>query len=119
MVKFILETIHDTVYQIVKYGVIVGLLLSFVVLFVGSVLLRDTYYITKNPRFFISETLIMGVLTGLPVAYITYLRSGSHKQSIQDFGLFFLKIVLLHIGFQLSGVYSVIFPASSNLEKNV
>ena len=117
MVKFMLDNIHDTVYQVVKYGVIIGLLLSFLVLFIGSVLVHDTHYITKNPKFFVSETLIMGILTGLPIAYITYLRGGTRKESIQDFGLFFFKIVLLHIGFQLSGVYSVIFPMSSNLEK--
>lgn len=117
MVKFTSDNIQDTVYQVVKYGVIVGLLVSFLVLFVGSVLVHDTHYITKNPKFFISETLIMGILTGLPVAYITYLRGGSHRQSFHDFGLFFFKIVLLHIGFQLSGVYSVIFPMTSNLEK--
>ena len=119
MVKFVLDNIHDTVYQVVKYGFIVGLFISFLVLFVGSILVHDTYYIKKNPKFFISETLIMGVLTGLPIAYITYLRGGSRKDSLHDFGLFFLKIVLLHIGFQLSGVYSVIFPLSSNLESNL
>ena len=109
--------VHNSVYKVIKYGLISGIAVSFLVLLAGSVLVHDTYYIEKNPKFFISETLIMGILTGLPVMYITLLRGGTKKQSIQDFGLFFLKIVLLHLGFQLSGVYSVIFPKSSNMER--
>jgi hypothetical protein len=33
--------------------------------------------------------------------------------AVIDSGLIFVKIVLLHIGFQLSGVYSVLFPNSN------
>ena len=109
--------ISDSVYKVIKYGIIVGIALSFAVLFAGSILVHDTYYITKNPKFFIAESLVMGILTGLPILLINYLRGGSKSQSIQEFTLFFFKIVLLHIGFQLSGVYSVLFPKSSNLEK--
>jgi len=110
------ENIHDTVYKVIKYGVISGLAISFMVLLVGSFLIRDTYYITKNPKFFISETLIMGILTGLPVIYISYLRGGARTETLQEFTLLFLKIALIHIGFQLSGVYSVLFPKSSHIE---
>ena len=112
----LINTVSDSVYKVIKYGLISGLAISFLVLLVGSVLVHDTYYITKNPKFFISETLIMGILTGLPILYMNYLRGGSRTESLQQFGLFFLKIALIHVGFQLSGVYSVLFPKSSNMD---
>lgn len=111
----LINTVSESVYKVIKYGLISGLALSFLVLLVGSFLVHDTYYITKNPKFFISETLIMGILTGLPVLYISYLRGGTKKESLQHFTLLFLKIAVIHIGFQLSGVYSVLFPESSNM----
>ena len=108
--------IAHQVYQVIKYGVLIGVVLSFVILVVGSALVHDTTYITKNPKFFLSETLLMGILTSLPVMYISYLRGSPHANTIRDFWIIFLKIVFLHVGFQLSGVYSVLFPASSSME---
>jgi len=105
----------ETVYSLVKYGVILGLILGFGLLLVGSILVRDTYYITKSPRLFATETALMGVLTSLPILFICYTRGAGTLKTALDTGLFFLKIVLLHLGFQLSGVYSVLFPESSNL----
>ena len=78
--------------------------------------MHDTYYIQKNPKFFLSETLLMGFLTGLPIIYICWLRKVPVATSLIDFGLFFLKIVLIHVGFQLSGVYTVLFPMSGDLD---
>jgi hypothetical protein len=108
--------IAPLVYKVIKYGIIFGLGLSFIVLVIGSLLVHDTHYIEKNPRFFLSETLLMGILTGLPVIYISWLRKVPIKNSIEGFSLFFLKIILIHIGFQLSGVYTVLFPLSGDLD---
>ena len=58
----------------------------------------------------------MGFLTSLPVIYISYLRGSPQVNTIRDFFLIFIKIVFLHAGFQLSGVYSVLFPDSSSME---
>ena len=110
--------IAHTVYQVIKYGVLLGVFLSFVILCIGSALVHDTTYITKNPKFFLSETLVMGILTSLPVIYISYLRGSPQVNTVRDFFLIFLKIVFLHVGFQLSGVYSVLFPASSSMESS-
>ena len=107
--------IATTVYHVIKYGIITGISLSAIILIIGSILVHDTYYIKNDPKFFISEMLIMGILTSLPILYISYLRGGAIKTTIQEFSLLFIKIVLIHLGFQLSGVYSVLFPKSSNL----
>ncbi len=110
------EDIAHTVYHVIKYSIFIGMGVGFLILFIGSVLVNDTTYIVKNPKFFLSETLVMGLLTALPVIYISYLRGSPQVQTIRDFGVIFLKIVLVHVGFQLSGVYSVLFPSSSKLE---
>ena len=104
------------VYHVIKYGIIAGLSASLIVLIIGSILVHDTYYITKNPKFFVSETLIMGMLTSIPILFISYLRGYPPTKTLTEFTLFFIKIIIIHIGFQLCGVYSVLFPKSSNLK---
>ena len=99
-------------YNIIKYSILFGIVVGFSMLFIASALVHDIAYIQKNPKFFLGETLIMGVLTTIPIMVICYLRGASKNETINSSGLFFLKIVLIHIGFQLSGVYSVIFPKS-------
>lgn len=106
---------EETVYSLIKYGVLLGIAIGFGILLVGSILVRDTYYITKSPRLFATETLLMGILTSIPILFICYTRGAGTLTTALDTGLFFLKIVAIHIGFQLSGVYSVLFPESSNL----
>ena len=108
-----ITTLHDTVYNVIKYGILVGAALGFTLLIITSILVHDTSYITKNPKFFASETIVMGLLSSLPIVYISWLRGGSKVQTIEEFGLVFAKIALLHITFQLSGVYSIIFPKSA------
>jgi uncharacterized membrane protein YozB (DUF420 family) len=110
-----IDNISDLVYKIIKYAVIFGISLSFIVLTATSILVRDTGYITKHPRYFLSETLIMGLLTCIPVLYISFLRGGNKKETAQEFGLLFFKIIFLHITFQLSGIYSVLFPDSATM----
>jgi hypothetical protein len=105
------------IYKIIKYFVLFGIAISLILLIGGSVLVRDTYYIEKNPRFFISETLVMGLLSSLPIIYISVLRKAPLGKSITDFFLLFCKVAFLHVGFQLSGVYSVLFP-KSGMEHN-
>ena len=102
----------NTVYKVIKYGMIVGLLVSFIVLIICSVIVNDNYYIFKNPKFFFSEMLVMGILATAPIGYISYLRGAPIASSYNELCILFLKMVLLHVGFQLSGVYSVFFPKS-------
>ena len=62
-----MRDIPTTVYNTIKYGIILGLSVSILVLIAGSILVHDTDYIVKHPKFFISETLIMGILTSIPI----------------------------------------------------
>ena len=108
------KNLTEAVYTFLKYAILAGIVVGFGCLAVCSALVFDTAYIQKNPKTFLSETLIMGVLTAIPIGYLTYVRgTTSVKRIFSDSSLIFLKIVLLHVGFQLSGVYSVLFPASA------
>jgi hypothetical protein len=95
---------------------LLSLSIGFLVLFVTSAIVRDTYWIEKNPSIFIKETALMAVLTTLPILYISYQRGGTVKETFLESLLLFSKIALLHVTFQLSGVYSVLFPKSANPE---
>lgn len=98
------------VYEYLKYSIIVGLILTFGSLIVCSALVFDTTYIQQNPKNFLVETLLMGTLTAIPIAYLSYMRgASSYKVIVRDTSVFFLKMILIHIGFQLSGVYTVVF----------
>lgn len=102
------------VYDVLKYFILAGIVIGFGVLSVTSLLVRDTYYIQKHPRFFTTEMLIFGILTAIPIAYLSYMRGATNKRKIAyDSFLFFVKVIILHLGFQLSGVYSVLFPMTA------
>jgi len=103
------------VYPLIKYGILTGLAFGFLILIIGSLLVHDTWYIEQNPQFFFSETLVMGLLSSLPILFISYLRQGTLVKTAMEFIIFFLKIVGIHLGFQLCGVYSILFPKSSGL----
>lgn len=105
---------RQKVYDTMKYLILGGIVVGFGSLAIASALVQDTYYITKNPKFFTVETLLFGTLTALPIAYLSYMRgSTTYSKVLGDSMLFFVKVVLLHIGFQLSGIYSVLFPKSA------
>jgi hypothetical protein len=102
------------VYTVLKYLILGGIVVGFGVLTITSLLIRDTYYIKEHPKFFLTETFMFGILTALPIAYLSYVRGATNKRKIfYDSMLFFIKVVFLHIGFQLSGIYSVLFPTSA------
>ena len=109
----IITTVSHMSYKIVKNFTIIGVIIGFTMLFILSVLVHDTHYMIEHPRYFVSETLIMAILTTLPVVYLSILRGADKNETIKGSGLIFLKIVLLHLGFQMSGIYSVVFPKSA------
>ena len=109
----LVTTVSDYSYKIVKNFTIIGVIIGFTMLLILSLLVHDTNYITQHPKFFISETLIMAILTTLPIVYLSILRGADKNETIKGSGLIFLKIVLLHLGFQMSGIYSVVFPKTA------
>ena len=104
---------HDQqVYKVIKYSIIAGLVISFLVLLISSIIVADTKYIENHPFRFFFETFFMGIMTSIPIAYLSYMRGATSNSKIfRDSCLFFLKIVLIHLGFQLSGVYTAVFSA--------
>ena len=100
------------VYKCIKYSIFFGVTYGAIILLAGSLLVNDSGYIINHPNFFISETLVMGLLSSMPILYISYLREGLLITTVMEFIVFFFKIAMIHVGLQLSGVYSVLFPKS-------
>lgn len=109
----VITSVSDISYKIVKNFTIVGSVIGFIILLICSFIVRDTTYIKHHPKFFASETFIMAILTTLPIVYLSLLRGANKNETIKGSLLIFLKIVLLHIGFQMAGIYSVLFPKST------
>jgi hypothetical protein len=84
MAAITVNNISESVYRFIKYSVILGISLSFIILIATSVLVNDSGYITKHPRYFLSETLMMGILTSIPVLYISFLRNGNKKRLLRN-----------------------------------
>ena len=104
-----------TIYAYIKYSVFLGVTYGAILLLVGSVLVNDNGYIVNHPNYFLSETLVMGLLSSVPILFISYLRQGPLVTTAVEFIVFFFKIAMIHVGLQLSGVYSVLFPKSAEL----
>jgi len=104
------DEVSKTAYQIIKYGTIGAIALGFMVLILFSFLVRDTAFITQYPMRFLSELFVISFLTSLPVLYIGWMRRGRNLNDFYGFLVLFLKIALMHVGFQLSGVYTIILP---------
>ena len=106
--------VSELVYKVIKYGILLGLSIGFIMLFITSAIVHDTYWIVKHPYIFAKETALMAILTALPILYISYHREGTLEETAIECSILVLKIAVLHITFQLSGVYSVLFPKSAD-----
>ena len=97
------------VYYIVKTAILIGVVVGFLLLSITSFLVRDVGFIESNPMQFLNETIIVSLLSSLPVIYIAWIRRGINAGDYNKFFILFIKIALVHIGFQISGIYSILF----------
>jgi hypothetical protein len=97
-------------YRIIKYGLLAGAAVGFLILAVTSLLVRDIAYPMQNPRYFLAETAVVAFFNAVPLLYIGYMRRGRNLNDFIGFLVLFVKIALIHIGFQLSGVYTILLP---------
>jgi hypothetical protein len=99
--------------QVIEYGITFGLVTSTIFLIVCSLIVQDTAYIRRDPKFFVAETLTMGVLSSLPIILIAHLRGHDIAESATSAVTLCLHVAFVHVGFQLSGIYSELFPKSA------
>ena len=81
------------------------LLVTFTVLIIVSLIVRDCEFIVKKPYLFVGETILIGLLAALQV-YVLYTSRGAVKKK---FIILFIEFAALHVFFQLSGFYNFIF----------
>jgi len=109
MTAAIPSPLSQAAYSILKNLTIMALAFGFFILFLLSIIVRDTHFITENPNKFMIELFLMSVLAALPIFYIGYSRGLGLSSTVTDFLLLMVKFAALHIGFQLSGFYTNIF----------
>lgn len=97
--------------------------LFLVIIIILSVVNFDTDFIYKAPKdglpgtFFAYETLLFGLCGAIGFSFIQYLRQ--HKFDIKSFGIFFSVFAILNILLQLSGVWTIVLPKESEVEKDI
>ena len=102
------DVIAKGAYKVIKYGLLAGVAVGFFILAITSLLVRDTAYIQSHPWYFLSELVVVGGLSALPVMYVGYMRRGRNIHDFYGFLALFAKIAAVHLGFELSGVYKIL-----------
>ena len=97
-------------FPVVKWGIIAMVILGLSILFIGSLAVRDIDFIKEQPGIFTSETLILAFFAAIPLFLIGRNRHAESRENFTHFLIMFAKIAIVHIGFQLSGVYSILYP---------
>lgn len=106
----------DKVNKLIKNGALFGGGITMIILVLGSILVRDTYYIEKDSTKFIIETVLMGIFSIIPLIAIQYLRNDNILTFKTPITVLVGIIITggIHILTQLSGSYTVFFPASGD-----
>ncbi len=93
--------------------VTIFMLLSIVVLLIVSVFVHDYDFITKHPDMFFLEILFLCVIPGVIIGLIfTITRKLRRQDSVYWTFIIILKLLIFHILFQLSGIYSTMLGKS-------
>ena len=101
------------VYDLSTYSLLVFLVCAFVTLSVASIIVRDVTFPKKHPIKFTIETLLMAFVATIPFMFIVWSRTGSLGVSdLTDFIVLIIKFTGLHILFQFSGIYTLLFKTS-------
>lgn len=88
---------------------LMGLFGVFMIVF--GILVRYTEFIKKNTGRFVTETLLVSIISAIPLYIAAYNRDTRVKIVTIQFVLLASKIALFWLLMELSGVNSVLFPS--------
>lgn len=111
--KWLDKSYSDQSYDLVKYSLLTIIGGSVVVLIVLSALVRDVAFIKRFPKWFAAELVIMGILGAVPLLFVCYSRGSVVSSSLIEFAILVLKFSILHVGLQISGVYTHMFGVTT------
>ena len=98
-------------FKLTKFGtpaIVIPILLIFTI---SSIIVRDTAYATKYPWKFTVETLLMAFVATFPFMFIIWSRTGTiGVHNVLEYVLLIIKFAGLHLLFQFSGIYTLLFP---------
>jgi hypothetical protein len=109
-VASVIPYISNPFFPVIKWGFVILVLLAAFIIVIGSLVIRDVEYIKEEPGVFTSEALMLGFFASIPLFLIGRNRQTESKGKFIEFLLLFAKVAVLHIGIQISGVYSVLYP---------
>jgi hypothetical protein len=91
------------------YGSSIILAIWFLFLLVMAFTVRFTEFVANNTGTFIAETLILSLLTALPIFIVIFTRGSSKKKVALDFFLIYLKVMVFWILGEFSGLTDRLF----------
>lgn len=88
--------------------------LAIIVLTIISIIVHDYHFITNHPDMFFLEILFLCVIPGVIIGLMfTITRKLSRQDAVYWTFLIILKLLIFHILFQLSGLYTLMLGTTS------
>lgn len=97
------------IYKVFEYALFTGIILAYGLLIYMAFTTQYTGYIKTHPLRFIGEFLAFSLLPALPLILFVTTRNVSTKAATIWFATLWFKFALLHVLFELSGVYHYYF----------
>jgi hypothetical protein len=104
------------IFDLIYWGTLIVIIGSILVLSITAFIVRDVKHIKEHPIQFLVETGIIGFLMGAIILVMGYLRNIPWEQQKILFFTLAMKIIILHVLFELSGVYTVGFASPATIK---
>lgn len=102
------EIVKRYVYYTGTISLVIYLVISLFTLCIASFIVKDIDFPKKYPVKFIIETLLMAFIATFPFAYVYWSRRGILMTPL-EWSVLILKFTTLHLFFQFSGFYAMLF----------
>ena len=86
-----------------------AILVALIALIIPAIIVHDYHFIIQHPVYFTLETITLAVIPALAIMVFYLTRSIKLKETLLSFVVLAIKFGILHILFQLAGVYTYVF----------
>lgn len=97
--------------NVAYWALLVGTLVCAGYLLVIACVYPYTDFITKRPLAFLAEMLLVATLSCIPIAIMMYHRNSTFGQGCLVVLILWIKLIVLHVVFEVSGFYEWAFRA--------
>ena len=97
--------------MIIEYLLYIGFAVSLIILFAFSLIVKDIAFVRDHPFDFFLELLFISVIPALLMVFVFgKTRKVNDNELLMWFLTLMIKLMIFHILFQFSGLYSIAFP---------